>query len=68
MAAKYKTVRRNWLDEDQARTFVAAAQSGAPVRFDRRCWEIVEQDGTVTGAMTVFRLRLLPEDPCQDAT
>ena len=64
MGAKYKTVKRSWLDETQARAFVAAAQSGAPIRFDGRCWEIVEQDATATGAMTLFRLRLLDDDPC----
>lgn len=64
MGVKYKTVKRSWLDEGRARAFVGAAQSGAPIRFDGRCWEIVEQDGTLTGAMTVFRLRLLPDDPC----
>lgn len=66
MGAKFKTVKRSWLDETQARTFVAAAGSGSPIRFDGRCWEIVGQDVTATGAMTVFRLRLLEDDPCAD--
>lgn len=66
MAAKFKTVRRSWLSEKQAREFVRAANARRPVRFDRRCWEFVEDDGTATGAMTVFRLRLLPDEDCAD--
>ena len=68
MGAKYKTVRRSWLTEEQGRAFVTACNARLPVRFDGRCWEFVETDDTSTsgGAMTVFRLRLLPGDACKD--
>lgn len=66
MGAKYKTVKRSWLNEDQARAFVAAAKAGQTVRFEGRCWEFADTDGTLSGAITVFRLRQLPEEACSD--